>query len=73
MTESPRVALQAAATVFVVKDVGKSVAHYQDALGFHVEFTYESPARYAGVERGGALIHLQAAADSDRQPGQAAV
>ena len=73
MTESPRVALQAAATIFVVKDVGKSVAHYQDVLGFHVEFTYGSPACYAGVERGGALIHLQAAADSERQPGQAAV
>jgi hypothetical protein len=47
MTESPRVALQAAATVFVVKDVTKSVAQ--------------------------ALIHLQAATDSERQPGQAAV
>jgi uncharacterized glyoxalase superfamily protein PhnB len=73
MTESPRVALQAAATVFVVKDVGKSVAHYQDVLGFDVEFTYGSRASYAGVERGGVLIHLQAAADSERQPGQAAV
>jgi hypothetical protein len=69
MTESPRIALQAAATVFVVKDVGKSVAHYQDVLGF----TYGSPASDAGVERGGVLIHLQAAADSKRQPGQAAV
>ena len=73
MTESPRIAFQAAATVFVVKDVGKSVAHYQDVLGFHVDFTYGSPASYAGVERGGVLIHLQAAADSQRQPGQAAV
>ena len=62
-----------AATVFVVNDVVKSVAHYRDVLGFHVEFTYGEPACYAGVERDGALIHLQAAADTDRRPGQAAV
>jgi hypothetical protein len=49
MTESPRVALQAAATVFVVKDVGESVAHYQNVLGFHVEFTDGSPACCAGL------------------------
>ena len=70
MTDSPRVAIQAAAAVFVVKDVARSVAHYQDVLGFHVEFTYGDPPSYAGVERGAALIHLQAAADSERQPGQ---
>jgi hypothetical protein len=29
--------------------------------------------RYAGVERGEALIHLQAAADTERQPGQAGI
>ena len=39
----------------------------------HVEFTYGEPASYAGLERGGVLIHLQAAADSERQPGHAAV
>ena len=73
MTDSPHVAVKAAAAVFVVKDVARSVAHYQDVLGFHVEFTYGDPPSYAGVERGAALIHLQAAADSERQPGQAAV
>ena len=52
MTELPAVALRGAATVFVVKDVGKSVAHYRDVLGFHVEFTYGEPTCYAGVERG---------------------
>lgn len=73
MTESPRVGFQAAAAVFVVNEVAKSVAHYQDVLGFHVEFTYGEPPSYAGVERGATLIHLQAAADAERRPGQAAV
>jgi uncharacterized glyoxalase superfamily protein PhnB len=73
MTESPRATVQAAAAVFVVKDVAGSVAHYQDVLGFHVEFRYGDPPSYAGVERGSALIHLQAAADSKRPPGQSAV
>ena len=67
------ISLRAAAAVFPVSDVGKSVAHYRDALGFEVEFTYGEPLAYAGVERGGAAIHLQAAADTKRQPGQAAM
>jgi len=65
--------LDAAAAVFPVSDVGKSVAHYRDALGFDVEFTYGEPLAYAGVERGGAAIHLQAAGDTTRRPGQAAI
>jgi catechol 2,3-dioxygenase-like lactoylglutathione lyase family enzyme len=63
---------QAAATIVPVRDVGKSVAYYRDVLGFHVEFQYGEPTSYAGLERGSALIHLQAAADTKRQPGQAA-
>ena len=55
------VSVRAAAAVFSVSDVGKSVAHYRDALGFQVEFTYGEPLAYAGVERGGAAIQLQAA------------
>ena len=62
-----------AATVFVVRDVSRSVAHYRDVLGFRVEFTYGEPAVYAGVERGGVLIHLQASSDTPRQPGQGAL
>jgi predicted enzyme related to lactoylglutathione lyase len=37
------------------------------------QFTYGEPAFYAGVERGAVIIHLQAASDTARQPGQAAV
>lgn len=33
------VSLVGAATVFVVRDVLGSVAHYRDVLGFQVEFT----------------------------------
>jgi len=67
------VSLVGAATVFVVSDVLRSVAHYRDVLGFQVEFTYGEPTFYAGVERGGVLIHLQAAGETKRQPGQGAV
>ena len=67
------VSLRAAAAVFPVSDVAKSVAHYRDTLGFRVEFTYGEPLAYAGIERGGAAIHLQAAADTKRRPGQAAM
>lgn len=63
----------AAATVFVVKDILRSVDHYRDVLGFHTEFTYGEPVFYAGVERGNLLIHLQAASETKRQPGQGAV
>src|SRR5207237_1335480 len=55
------VSLIGAATVFVVQDVLRSVEHYRDVLGFQVEFTYGAPTFYAGVERGGVLIHFRAA------------
>ena len=44
------VSLVGSATVFVVKDVLRSVEHYRDVLGFHIEFTYGQPPFYAGVE-----------------------
>lgn len=70
MASSSPVSLIAAATVFAVRDVARSVEHYRDVLGFRVEFTYGEPTFYAGVERGGVLIHLQAAGETKRQPGQ---
>ena len=42
-------------------------------LGFHIEFTYGEPTFYAGVERDSVAIHLQAASETKRQPGQGAV
>lgn len=65
--------LHGAAPVFVVRDVLKSVGHYRDALGFDTEFLYGEPTFYAGVERGDVLIHLQAAHESKREPGQMAI
>ena len=62
-----------AATVFVVQDVLRSVEHYRDVLGFRTEFTYGEPTFYAGVERDGVTIHLQAASRTKRQPGHGAV
>ena len=73
MTSRSTVSLCGAATVFVVQDVLRSVEHYRDVLGFHVEFTYGQPTFYAGVERGNVLIHLQAASETKRQPGQGAI
>lgn len=67
------VELQGSAPVFVVRDVLKSVEYYRDALGFDTEFLYGEPVFYGGVERGRVLIHLQAAHESRRPPGQGAV
>jgi uncharacterized glyoxalase superfamily protein PhnB len=73
MTNSTAVTLCGAATVFVVQDVLRSVEHYRNVLGFKVEFTYGQPTFYAGVERDNVDIHLQAANQTKRQPGQGAV
>ncbi|MGE5537671.1 MAG: bleomycin resistance protein [Gemmatimonas sp.] len=62
-------AFTGSATVFAVADVVRSVAHYRDTLGFDVEFTWGEPPVYAGVERSGVLIHLQAADGARRGPG----
>ena len=55
-----RASLCGAATVFVVQDVLRAVEHYRDVLGFQTGFTYGQPVFYAGVERDGVMIHLQA-------------
>ena len=73
MTHPSAVSLCDAATVFVVQDVLRSVEHYRAVLGFHTEFTYGQPTFYAGVERDGVVIHLQAASETKRQPGHGAV
>jgi hypothetical protein len=63
----------AAVTVLAARDVDRSVTHNRDVLGFRVAFTHGEPMCYAGVERGGVLIHLQAASDTTRPPGHGAV
>jgi catechol 2,3-dioxygenase-like lactoylglutathione lyase family enzyme len=72
MSQSSTVSLCGAATVFVVQDVLRSVEYYRDVLGFRVVFTYGEPTFYAGVERDD-VIHLQAACELKRQPGQGGV
>ena len=72
MTSLPP-SLCGAATVFVVQDVLRSVEHYRDVLGFRTEFTYGQPTFYAGVERDGVAIHLQAGSETKRQAGHGAV
>lgn len=62
----------AAATLFVVHDVLKTVAHYRDVLGFKVSFIYGDPVFYGGVERDDVTIHFQAAHKTQRRPGQGA-
>lgn len=61
------------ATVLVVVDILKSVAHYRDVLGFSTEVVYGEPPFYAGVERDGVMIHLQAASETKRLPGHGAL
>ena len=73
MTDQTMPSLCTAATIFVVRDVLRSVEHYRDVLGFRTEFTYGEPCFYAGVERDGVIIHLQAASETKRQPGQGAI
>ena len=73
MPMTSKTSLCGAATVFVVRDVIRSVEHYREVLGFDIEFTYDQPTFYAGVERDGVVIHLQAASETKRQPGQGAV
>ena len=73
MSDTTAVSFCGAATLFVVQDVLRSVEHYRDALGFRTEFTYGEPTYFAGVERDGVVIHLEAASQTKRQPGQAAV
>ena len=65
--------LHRAATVFVVKDIAKSIDHYRDVLGFTVVFAYGKPTFYAGVERDNLRIHLQAQHMAERQAGQSSV
>ena len=73
MSDTAAVSLCGAATLFVVQDVLRSVEHYRDALGFRTEFTYGEPTFYAGVERDGVVIHLQAASQTKRHPGHGAL
>ena len=62
-----------AATVFVVSDIEKSLAYYRDVLGFAVTFQYGSPTFYACLCRDDVALHLNAAHQTKRLPGNGAV
>ena len=65
--------LTGAATVFVVQDIAASLHHYRHALGFDVAFEYDAPTFYAGLCRDEVELHLIAARQTKRAPGQGAV
>jgi len=62
-----------AATVFVVKDIMMSIDHYRDALGFTVTFQYGTPTFYACLCRDEVALHLLAAHETKRLPGNGAI
>jgi catechol 2,3-dioxygenase-like lactoylglutathione lyase family enzyme len=72
MTEE-RPTMVGAATVFVVSDVPKSIKHYADALGFTVTFEYGNPTFYACLCRDEVAVHLLAARETKRLPGNGGI
>jgi uncharacterized glyoxalase superfamily protein PhnB len=58
------------AAVLTVRDIGASIAYYRDALGFAVTFEYGQPTFYACLCRDEAALHLIAANQTKREPGQ---
>ena len=72
MTEEPPM-MVGAATVFVVSDLPKSNKHYRDALGFKVTFEYGNPTSYACLCRDEVALHLLAARETKRLPGNGGI
>ena len=58
-----------AATVFVVRDIAASTAHYRDVLGFSVTFEYGQPTFYVCLCRDEVSLHLLAGRQTTRLPG----
>ena len=59
--------------VMTVKNVAESTAYYRDKLGFDVAFEYGEPTFYVGLCSGDVTLHLVAASQTPRQPGNGAV
>ena len=72
MTEK-RPMMIGAATVFIVSDIVKSIEHYCDALGFSVTFQYGNPTFYACLCRDEVGLHLLAAHETKRLPGNGGI
>ena len=65
--------LTGAATVLVVRELAGSIAYYREALGFAVTFQYGDPAFYACLCRDEVTIHLLAARQTQRLPGNGGI
>ena len=65
--------LTGAATVFTVRDIAKGAAYYRDALGFSVTFEYGEPTFYVCLCRDEVSLHLIAAQQTKRLPGNGSV
>jgi uncharacterized glyoxalase superfamily protein PhnB len=65
--------LTGAATVLTVNHIGKSIEHYRDTLGFAVTFQYGDPTFYACLCRDEVVLHLLAAQQTKRLPGNGGV
>ncbi len=65
--------LVGAATVFVVRDMAKSLEHYRDALGFTITFQYGQPIFYACLCRDDVSLHLLAAHQTKRLAGNGGI
>jgi catechol 2,3-dioxygenase-like lactoylglutathione lyase family enzyme len=61
------------ATVFVVADIAKSAGHYRDVLGFKVTFEYGTPTFYVCLCRDEVALHLLAANQTSRLPGNGGI
>jgi len=61
--------LTGAATVLAVGDIAESLAYYRDALGFAVAFEYGQPTFYVCLCRDDVQVHLIAASETRRLPG----
>jgi predicted enzyme related to lactoylglutathione lyase len=70
---SENVKFCAAATVFVVDDIGRASSYYRDVLGFKIAFTYGEPPGYCGVERDNVIIHLFSSAGAKGPAGSGRV
>lgn len=71
MSQQPKLA--GAATVFVVKDIAASLAHYRDVFGFTVTFEYGTPLFYACLCRDEVALQLLAAHQTSRPPENGAI
>jgi hypothetical protein len=57
--------------VSTVKDVMASLAYFRDKLGFDVAFEFGNSTYYVGLCSGEVSLHLIAASQTPRLPGQA--